>query len=162
LLLEGCPRRLRDGSSHWNSGLSSGAQTTSHMFVHHNTSAQQRRAACSPQRRRRMSALPLPSPLGDYEAKDHEAGRPRSMGARPVVSETKTLMVAVLGEFGRPMTSAELYAVWDGTKPLQAIEYHLSTLVKAKVAEVVFGPELHFQLVPVPDETESLFRKRCR
>lgn len=97
-----------------------------------------------------MPALRLPSPLGDYEAKDDEAGRPRSTGARPVVNETKALMVAVMGEFDRPVTSAELYAIWDGTKPLQTIEYHLSSLVKAKVAEVVFGPELHFQLVPVP------------
>lgn len=67
-----------------------------------------------------------------------------------------------MGEFARPMTSAELYAIWDGTKSLQAIEYHLSTLVKVKVAEVVFGPELHFQLVPVPGDTQSLFRERCR
>jgi hypothetical protein len=65
-------------------------------------------------------------------------------------------MIAVMGEFDRPMTSAELYAIWDGTKPLRAIEYHLSTLVKAKVAEVVLGPELHFQLVPVPGNTESI------
>lgn len=64
-------------------------------------------------------------------------------------------MIAVMGEFDHPMTSAELYAIWDGTKPLQTIEYHLSTLVMAGVAEVVFGPELHFQLVPVPEGTNS-------
>lgn len=109
-----------------------------------------------------MSALPLPPPLGDYEAKDDGAGRLYSRGVRPIVSETKALIVAVMGEFGRPMTSAELYAIWDGTKPLQVIEYHLSTLVKAKVAEVVFGPELHFQLVPVSGDTESLFEEQCR
>lgn len=60
------------------------------------------------------------------------------------------LIVAVMGELDRPMTSVELYAIWDGTKPLQVIEYHLSSLVRAKVAEVVLGPELQFQLVPVP------------
>jgi hypothetical protein len=69
------------------------------------------------------------------------------------VSETKALMIAVMGEFDRPMTSAELYAVWDGTKPLQTIEYHLSTLVKAGVAEVVFGPELHFCLTAASGKT---------
>ena len=127
-----------------------------------NTSAQQRRAACSQQRRRRMSALPLPSPHGDCGAKDDEAGRPRPKGARPIVNETKALVVVVMGEFGRPMTSAELYAIWDGTKPLQAIEYHLSTLVKAKVAEVVFDPELHFQLVPVSKDAGGHFEERCR
>jgi hypothetical protein len=84
------------------------------------------------------------------------------MDARPIVSETKVLIVAVMGEFGRPVTSAELYAIWDGTKPLQTIEYHLSTLVKADVAEVVLGPELHFQLVPVSRDTASLSEGRCR
>ena len=63
-------------------------------------------------------------------------------------------MIAVMGEFDRPMTSAELYAVWDGTKPLQAIEYHLSTLVKAGVAEVVFGPELHFCLTAMSGDSK--------
>ena len=60
------------------------------------------------------------------------------------------------------MTSAELYGLWDGTKSLQAIEYHLSTLVTAKAAEVAYGPELHFQLVPVMGDVKSLFRERCR
>lgn len=93
-----------------------------------------------------MPALPLPLSTGDYEAEEDGAGRLRSMGARPRINETKALMVAVMAEFGRPVTSAELYAIWDGTKTLQTIEYHLSTLVKANVAEIVFGPELHFQL----------------
>lgn len=71
------------------------------------------------------------------------------------MSETKILMIAVMGEFDRPMTSAELYAIWDGTKPPRAIEYHLSTLVKAGVAEVVFGPELHFCLTPASGDSKS-------
>ena len=74
---------------------------------------------------------------------------------RPI-NETKALMIAVMGEFDRPMTSAELYGIWDGTKSLKAIEYHLSTLAMAKVVEVVFGPELHFQLVPVIGDVEHL------
>ena len=124
--------------------------------MYNQTSAQQRRATCSPQRQQRMPALPLPSPIGDYEAKDDEAGRLCSMGARPIVNETKALIVAVMGEFDRPMTSAELFGIWDGTKPLRVIEYHLSTLVRANVAEVVFGPELHFQLVPAPGDTHHV------
>lgn len=71
------------------------------------------------------------------------------------MNETKALMIAVMGEFDRPMTSAELYAIWDGTKPLQVIEYHLSTLVKAGVAEVVYGPELHFCLTPASGDSKS-------
>jgi hypothetical protein len=56
-------------------------------------------------------------------------------------------MIAVMVEFDRPMTSAELYAIFDGRRSLKAIEYHLCTLVKAKVAEVAYGPELHFHHV---------------
>lgn len=109
-----------------------------------------------------MPALPLPFPNGDYEALDDRAGCPRPKDARPVVSETKVLMIAVMGEFDRPMTSAELYAIWDGTKPLQVIEYHLSTLVKARVAEVVYGPELHFGLVRETQGDDPSVRERCR
>jgi hypothetical protein len=71
-------------------------------------------------------------------------------------------MIAVMSEFDRPMTSAELYGVFDGERSLKAIEYHLSTLVKARVAEVVLGPELHFRLVPAGRGPESLIRERCR
>ena len=49
-------------------------------------------------------------------------------------------------ELDRPVTSKELYAIFDREWSLKAIEYHLYTLVKAKVAEVVYGPELHFRL----------------
>lgn len=82
--------------------------------------------------------------------------------ARPPVNETKAAMIAVMSEFDRPVTSAELYAIFDGERSLKAIEYHLSTLAKVNVAEVVFGPELHFQLVSVPGDAKSLFRERCR
>jgi len=78
------------------------------------------------------------------------------------INKTKAMMIAVMGEFDRPMTSAELYAMWDGAKPLQTIEYHLSTLVMANVVELVFGPELHFQLVPAARDPKLLFRERCR
>jgi hypothetical protein len=110
-----------------------------------------------------MPALPLPSPYRGYEASEDGAGRLCSMGARPRLNETKALMVAVMAEFGRPVTSAEVYAVWDGTKSLQAIEFHLSTLVKANVAELVFGQtELRFRLLSEDEEAELFFRERCR
>jgi len=47
-----------------------------------------------------------------------------------------------------PVTSTELQKIWAEYKALEIFEYHLSTLVKAKVVEVVFGyRELHFRLV---------------
>lgn len=129
-----------------------GAQT-SHMTAH----------LASTQQRRVVPSLPLgrrmPTSCPPVEGHEDEAERLRPIDARPHINETKALMIAVMGEFGRPMTSAEIYALWGGAKPLQTIEYHLSTLVKANVAELVFGPELHFQLVPV---AKSLFRERCR
>jgi len=63
-----------------------------------------------------------------------------------VVNQTKLAIVAVMQELGRPVTSSELQRVWADHKDLKIFEYHLSTLVKAKVAEVVYGPELHFRL----------------
>lgn len=95
-----------------------------------------------------MTALPLPQ--------DDAAGCPGPKGARPIVNETKVLIVAVMGEFGRPVTAGELYAVWDGAKPLHTFNYHLDTLVKAGVVEVVLGPELYFQLIGADAELNQL------
>lgn len=118
-----------------------------HMFTNQNTSIQQRRAAaCLPQARRRMPALPLPLLGGDYEAQNDGTGCPGLGGARPVVSETKLAIVAVMQELDCPVTSTELREIWAEHKDLKVFEYHLSTLVTAKVAEVVYGPELHFRL----------------
>lgn len=129
-------------------------QVSNPMYANRQSSGQQRRAACSTQTGQRMPALPLPQ--------DDAAERSRPTGARPIVNETKGLIVAVMREFDRPITSSELYAIWNGTKPLKTFEYHLSTLVKAKVAEVVFGPELHFQLVGETTEPTPSVRERCR
>ncbi len=93
-----------------------------------------------------MPALPLPLLDGDYEAQNDGAGSLRQGGARPVVSETKQAIVAVMRELGRPVTSSELQKIWAEHKALEIFEYHLVTLVKAKVAEVVDGRELHFRL----------------
>lgn len=134
-----------------------GAQT-SHM-TSHLASTQQRRANAGPLWRRMPASCP---PLeGQVDGTDG-AGRLRLETARPLVNATKAAMIAVMWEFDRPMTSAELYGIFDGERSLKAIEYHLSTLVRANVAEVVFGPELHFQLVPVSGDTKPLFRERCR
>jgi hypothetical protein len=64
-----------------------------------------------------------------------------------IVNQTKLAIIAVMQELDRPVSSSELQAIWAERKDLKIFEYHLSTLVKAKVAEVVYGPELHFRLV---------------
>ncbi len=80
----------------------------------------------------------------------------------PVVNETKLAIVAVMQELERPVTSSELQRVWADHKDLKIFEYHLSTLVKAKVAEMVRGPELHFRLVSGAEAGEPSARKWCR
>jgi|GEM_PF-2053827 len=64
----------------------------------------------------------------------------------PIVNETKLHIIAVMGELARPVTAAGLHTLWGGRKPLSVFDYHLCTLVKAGVAEVVLGPELRFRL----------------
>jgi len=93
-----------------------------------------------------MPGLPLPLLDGGCEAQNDGAGRLGVGGVGPVVSETKQAIVAVMREVDRPVTSSELQAIWAEPKALEIFEYHLCTLVKAKVAEVVYGPELHFRL----------------
>jgi hypothetical protein len=44
------------------------------------------------------------------------------------------------------MTSKELHARLGATKSLTVIEYHLCTLVEARVAKLILGTELRFQL----------------
>jgi hypothetical protein len=47
-----------------------------------------------------------------------------------------------------PVSSIELQRIWAEHKALEIFEYHLSTLVKARVVEMVFGrAELYFRLV---------------
>jgi hypothetical protein len=65
----------------------------------------------------------------------------------PVVNQTKRTIVAVMQQLDGPVTSTELQKIWAEHKALEIFEYHLSTLVKAKVVEVAYGPELHFCLV---------------
>jgi hypothetical protein len=50
-------------------------------------------------------------------------------------------------QLGSPVSSIELQKIWADHKALEIFEYHLSTLVKAKVVAVAYGPELHFHLV---------------
>jgi hypothetical protein len=96
------------------------------------TSTQQRRAFVGPHRRRRNGrtpalAAPVPVPVA--------------------VNETKVAIVAVMGELGRPVSSTELQGVWAELKSLSIFEYHLATLVSARVAEMVIdGPEMRFCL----------------
>jgi hypothetical protein len=80
----------------------------------------------------------------------------------PVINETKLAIIAVMQELDRPITSSELQAIWAEPKALEIFEYHLCTLAKAKVTEVVYGPELHFQLTARSKGPESHARERCR
>ena len=64
-----------------------------------------------------------------------------------IVNQTKLAIVAVMQQLDRPVSSVELQMIWAEHKALEVFEYHLSTLVKAKVVEVAYGPELHFRLV---------------
>jgi len=86
------------------------------------------------------------------------AGRYLRLGARPHIHEAKRAIVAEMGGLDRPVTSKELHKNLDGVWSLKAIEYHLSTLVKTGVIEVVFGPELRFTLTKGWRST----RERCR
>lgn len=70
----------------------------------------------------------------------------RAAPAPVVVNQTKLAILAVMQQLDSPVTSNELQKIWADHKPLETFEYHLSTLVKAKVVEVAYGPELHFRL----------------
>jgi hypothetical protein len=79
-----------------------------------------------------------------------------------VVNQTKLAIAAVMQEVDRPVTSGELQMIWAEHKDLKIFEYHLSTLVKAGVAEVVYGPELYFRLVSKGQAGEPSVRERRR
>lgn len=49
--------------------------------------------------------------------------------------------------FGRPVTEQELHEVWGDCKSPSILHYHLRTLLKARVVELVGGPELRYGLV---------------
>jgi len=72
----------------------------------------------------------------------------RAAPAPAIVNQTKLAIIAVMQQLNNsPVSSIELQKIWAEHKALEIFEYHLSTLVKAKVAEIVYGPELHFRLV---------------
>jgi hypothetical protein len=53
--------------------------------------------------------------------------------------------------FGRPVTAEELHRVWGEAKSPAILDYHLSTLVRMEVVEIVMGPELRFGFVDAVD-----------
>ena len=121
-----------------------GAQT-SHMTAHLASIQQRRAKAVLRIRQRRMPATCLPEGLR-ADRIDGSGRRVNRTAPAPIVNQTKLAVVAVMQELDRPVTSSELQRVWADHKDLKIFEYHLCTLVKAKVAEVVYGPELHFRL----------------
>jgi hypothetical protein len=82
------------------------------------------------------------------------------LDARSHTHEAKKAIVAEMRKLNRPVTSKELYAKLDRAWSLKAIEYHLDTLVKAGIMEVVFRRELHFRLTRTG--TNGFTRERCR
>ena len=67
--------------------------------------------------------------------------------ASPLISKTKLAIVAVMHELGHPVTSRELQMIWVESRALSIFEYHLDTLVKLRVAELVAdSDELRFRL----------------
>jgi hypothetical protein len=124
----------------------------SHMHLHQTSAKQQRAAAHFPLARRCMPAQ-LDLSEGLWADGICGAGRSSQFGVRSHTHEAKKAIVAEMWELNRPVTSKELYARLDRAWSLKAIEYHLSTLVKTKVVEVVFGPELHFSLTDGGGET---------
>lgn len=130
-------------------------------MLFHKTSTQQRRANAGPLRLR----MPAPRLLDGREVKAiGGSGRTqdRAASASVIVNQTKLAIVAVMQALDRPVSSIELQAIWAEPKNLKIFEYHLSTLVKAKVAEVVYGPELHFRLTAESEGPEPPVKQRCR
>jgi hypothetical protein len=122
--------------------------------------------------------MPALSPEGLWENPMHTNGHasmdwgvpvPRAIVVPYDINETKLQIIAAMGRldggrFDRSVSVAELYAVWDGSKRLSVFEYHLSTLVRAGIAEVISGPELRFRLAEALDvgADELFFREGCR
>lgn len=122
-----------------------GAQT-SHMTAHL-ASIQQQRATAGSLRHGRMSAQPrLLDGLGAATT-TRGSGCYRVASAPIVVNQTKLAIIAVMRQLDSPVSSIELQKIWAEHKALEIFEYHLSTLARARVVEMVFGhPELHFRL----------------
>lgn len=129
------------------------------MFLHH-TSTQQRRAVLPTNRRRMPAQLDLLKTL--WADGMDGTGRYLRLDARSHIQEAKAAIVAEMRKLNRPVTSAELHKNFDGAWSLSEIEFDLSTLVKEKVVEVAYGPELHFGLVDGGDGTKGFTRERCR
>ena len=132
---------------------------TSHMFLHHTSTQQQRAIARIPTTRRRMPAQ-LDLPEGLWADGLCGTGRSPQLGVRSHTHEAKKAIVAEMQELDRPVTSKELSARLNRAWSLKAIEYHLDTLVKTGIVEVVFRRELHFGLIE--SEAKGSTRERCR
>lgn len=118
-------------------------------MLSHRTSTQQHCAAATSLSRRRRTSAPLS--LLDVPGAKATGGSERTLdraaSAPIVVNQTKRAIIAVMQQLDSPVTSIQLQKIWAEHKALEIFEYHLSTLVKAKVVEVAYGPELHFRLV---------------
>lgn len=132
------------------------------MFLHL-TSTQQRRAdAESPTRNWRMPACSPPQLEGRRKA-IHGSGRTNRTASAPAfASEARAAIVAKMRELDRAVTAMKLHAELDGPWSLEAIEYHLAVLVRARVVEMVLGAEIQFGLVGRGGVPKGFTGKRCR
>jgi hypothetical protein len=156
LLLEGVPDDLGHSAPLESSRV---VRDVNHMFLHH-TSTEQRRAVLPTNRRRMPAQLDLPKAL--WADGIDGTGRYLRLDARSHIQGAKAAIVAEMRKLNRPVTSAELHKNFDGAWSLSEIEFDLSTLVKEKIVEVAYGPELHFGLVDGGDGTKGFTRERCR
>ena len=117
-------------------------------MLSHRTSTQQHCAAATSLGRRRRISAPLSLlDVPGAKATGGSGRADRATSAPIVVNQTKLAIVAVMQQLGSPVTSTELQKIWPEHMAIEIFEYHLSTLAMAKVAEVAYGPELHFCLV---------------
>lgn len=89
-------------------------------------------------------------------------GRFSQVSVRSYAHPAKVAIIAEMRKLNRPVTSKLLYAKLERAWSLRAIEYHLDTLRKTGIVEVVFGPELHFDLIYKEGRITGLTRERCR
>lgn len=122
-----------------------------HHMARHQTSTQQRRAYTGSFRLRRMPASisrPLDGRGGTVSGSGSAVASNWGVSAPRIVNETKMGIVGVIQVLGRVTTSHELWLIWGGSKSQAAFDYHLSTLVRAGVLELLTdGRELGLRLV---------------
>jgi hypothetical protein len=87
-----------------------------------------------------------------------------------IVNEAKLQVIAAMGKLDRPVSAEELLSFWRGkkrwcgSKKRSILDYHLSTLLRTGVAELVSGREPRFRLTEAIDVAGEvlMFRESYR